>query len=719
MNKKFFILIFAALLVSCAEKEIVSDISQSQDNEISFGDPSIGIKTRATEIALPGLKNIGFDIRAYRTDVNGRAGTSYFNTMISDNVWWDNTNMKWVIGTGLVKYYWPTSDEKNQFYGWANAVSSQDLSTQFVAPTTTSAVARNPSFSYSLQNVAAQDQTDLLVVNETDKTKPTIGGVIQLPFYHALTQINFSVRSSEDNTQIRVKSITLSGVRYSGTFTYANTDDPNGHGHGEWVSNAIGTQSYSVPCILNHTLIPGDAVAPGTYYNTFAASGASLMLIPKNANNVQLDIVYEGFNASGVSITGELSRQVVIDASEWDTNEKIMYRMLLPFDQTEIEIEADVQEWENVIWNSLEQNIVDNDVTDATSINTFLTSTMTRFSALAEMTESQTRMIGKGIKASGAIVLGDLNPILNNVGYKVKPNTKIILDFSNVLWTAGGSITLQTPNDWSVSVNGGAANTVPGTLNTLSASGKIELTLLSQRTYTLTAGGGAADVTALTTLFDYYNNLAEALPVGIIYPFTLKIKGTLSQTYALGDLSNKLMSLKLKANSILTLDLSGTMPRTNDITITRIPIKNDVYYGATYADPHTTFTIPSSVSTVSFKALPWYEYTLTGDVSTDGTNMLKYVDAMNSLIETGPVKQTLILKGTMGAGEIAFGDLSLFFQASKYTTGSSVILDARRVSNLSAINKITWVNAPTGFTQFTPTPGVTELTAPGTLCFHK
>ncbi len=91
---------------------------------------------------------------------------------------------------------------------------------------------------------------------------------------------------------------------------------------------------------------------------------------------------------------------------------------------------------------------------------------------------------------------------------------------------------------------------------------------------------------------------------------------------------------------------------------------------------------------------------------------------MNDLIETGPVKQTLILKGTMGAGEIAFGDLSLFFQASKYTTGSSVMLDARRVSNLAS-NKITWVNKPTGFTQFTPTPGVTELTAPGTLCFHK
>ena len=99
--------------------------------------------------------------------------------------------------------------------------------------------------------------------------------------------------------------------------------------------------------------------------------------------------------------------------------------------------------------------------------------------------------------------------------------------------------------------------------------------------------------------------------------------------------------------------------------------------------------------------------------------MLKYVDAMNDLIETGPVKQTLILKGTMGAGEIAFGDLSLFFQASKYTTGSSVMLDARRVINLSTSNKITWVNAPTGFTQSTPTSSVTELTAPGTLCFHK
>lgn len=719
MNKNFITLIFAAILVSCAEKEIVSDISQGQDNEISFGDPSIGIKTRAEEVALPGLKNIGFDIRAYRTDVNGRAGTSYFNTMISDDVTWNATTMKWVVGTGLVKYYWPTSDEKVVFYGWANAVSSQNISAQFVPPTTSSAVTRNPSFSYSLQNVSAQDQTDLLVVNETDKTKPTIGGVIQLPFYHALTQINFSVRSSEDNTQIRVKSITLSGVRHSGIFTFSNTDELDIHEHGEWVSNAVGTQSYSVPCVLNHALIPGDAVSPGSYYNTFAAPSASLMLIPNNANNVQLDVVYEGFNASGVSITGELSRQVVIDASEWDTNEKIMYRMLLPFDQTEIEIEADVQEWENLIWNSIEQNMVNDNVTDAASINTFINNTMTRYNAFAEITESHTRMIGKGIKASGTIALGNLNSVLNTVGYKVKPDTKIILDFSNVLWTSGAAITLQTPDDWSVSINGGTPNATSGTLNTLSSSGKIELTLLPQRTYTLTAGGGSTDVTALVTLFDYYNNLAEALPTGTVYPFIFKVKGTLSQTYALGDLSNKLMSLKLKPNSILTLDLSGTMPRTNDITITRIPLKNDVYYGATYADPHAIFTIPSLVSTVSFKALPWYEYTLVGNVTTDGANMLKYADAMNDLIEVSPVKQTLIVKGTMGAGEIPFGNLSSLFQASKYTTGSSVTLDVRRVSNLSATNKITWVNAPTGFTQVIPTPGVTELVAPGTLCFHK
>lgn len=719
MNKKFMTLIFAALLVSCAEKEIVSDISQSQDNEISFGDPSIGIKTRATEIALPGLKNIGFDIRAYRTDVNGRAGTSYFNTMISDHVEWNATTMKWVIGTGLTKYYWPTSDEKIQFYGWANVVSTQDLSTQFIAPEPTSAATRNPSFSYSLQNVTAENQTDLLVVSKTDQTKPTIGGTIQLPFCHALTQINFSVRSSEDNTRLRIKSITLSGVRYSGTFTYPNTDETTAHAHGHWVSNPVGTQSYSVPCVLNHTLIPGDAVAPGTYYNTFAAPSAPLMLIPQNANNVQLDIVYEGFNSAGVSITGELNRQVIIDASQWNTDEKIMYRMLLPFDQTEIEIDAIVQEWENVIWNSLEQNIVNNDVTDKASIEAFLSNTITRYNALTEMTEGYTRMIGKGIKASGTIALGDLNPVLNSIGYKAKPGSKIILDFSNVLWSAGGLVTLQTPNDWSVSVNGGTPNLNPGTLNSLNASGKIELTLLGQRTHTLTAGGGTADVTAITTLFDYYNDLAEALPVGTIYPFTIKIKGTFSQTFALGDLSNKLMSLKLKANSLLTIDLSGTMPRGNDITITSVPIKYDVYYGSTYADPHSTFTIPNTASTILFNALPWYEYGLIGTPSTDASNMLKYADAMNNLIEVGPIKQTLVVTGATGTGTMALGDLTLLFQASKYTTGSSVMLDVRRVTNMSATNKITWLNAPTGFTQFTPTAGTFELTAPGTLCFHK
>lgn len=721
MRKNVFLVVsFAALLLgSCVEKEIVSDISESQGNEIVFGDPSIGVKTRATEMWLPELKNSGFQLRAYRTDAQGRTGTSYFNTMISDLISWNATSSKWVIGDGSTKYYWPTSDEKVQFYGWANAVSGQNIANQFIAPATTNAASRNPSFSYSLQNISTENQTDLLVVNQTDKTKPTIGGVVQLPFYHALTQINFAVRSSQDNTRLRVKSITLSGVRHSGIFTYSYSNDLNQHEHGTWETSSSGTQSYSVPCVLNHALIPGDATNPGTYYNTFAAASSALMLIPENANNVQLDIVYEGFDANGVSITGELNRQVTIDASIWNANDKILYRMLLPFDQTEIEIEADVQQWDNLVWNTLEGNIVNNDVTDKSTINDFLTGSVSRFAAYTDMVEAQTTFIAKGIKANGTLALGDLNSILNGSGYKIRPNTKIILDFSNVQWTSGGQITLQTPNDWSVSTYGGTPNSNPGTLNAITTAGKIELTLLSQRTHQLTAGGGAADITAVATMFDYYNALAEALPVAKVLPFTIKLKGTLSQDFALGDYSNKLMSLKLKAGSTLTFDLFNTMPRTNNITISTIPLKYDVFYGATYADIHTTFTIPSTVSSVTFTALPWYEYTLTGNVTTDAANIRKYGDAMNNLIEVGPVKQTLVLKGAMGSGEVALGDVSSMFQAAKYTTGSFATLDARRVTNMSSTNKISWTTLPTGFTQKTPAPGTKELTAPGTFCVQK
>lgn len=720
MRKSIFLIAsITALLTSCVEKEIVSDLSQSQDNEIIFGDPSIGVKTRATEMWLPELKNSGFQLRAYRTDAGGRAGTSYFNSMISDQISWNATTMRWVIGDGSTKYYWPTSDEKIQFFGWANAVSGQNISSQFIAPATTNDNSRNPSFSYSLQNISAENQTDLLVVNQTDKTKPTIGGVVQLPFYHALTQINFAVRSSQDNTRLRVKSISLSGVRHSGVFTYSYSNDVNKHEHGTWDTSTSGTQSYSVPCVLNHTLIPGDAVSPGTYYNTFAAASSALMLIPENANNVQLDIVYEGFDANGVSITGELNRQVTIDASKWNSNDKILYRMLLPFDQTEIEIEADVQQWDNIIWNTLEGNIVSNDVTDKTTINDFLSGTATRFAAYTEMVEAQTTFIAKGVKANGTIALGDINSILNTVGYKIKPNTKITLDFSNVQWTSGGQITLQTPNDWSVSTNGGTPNSNPGTLNAISSAGKIELTLLSQRTHQLTAGGGAADVTAIETLFDYYNALGEALPVGKVLPFTLKLKGTLTQDLALGNINNKLMSLKLNAGSTLTLDLFNTMPRTQNITIAQVPLKFDVYYGTTYASMHTQFTIPNTVSSVSFTALPWYEYTLTGNATTDATNIRKYKEAMNNLIEVGPVKQVLVLKGAIGSGELPLGDLSQFFQAAKYSTGSFVTLDARRVTNMSSSNKITWTTLPNGFTQMSPTAGTKELTAPGTFCLHK
>ena len=720
MRKKIFLLVsITALLSSCVEKEIISDASENQSNEITIGDPSIGVKTRATEMWLPELKNSGFQLRAYRTDAGGRAGTTYFNSMISDLISWNATSLKWVIGDGSTKYYWPTSDEKIQFYGWANAVSGQDIASQFIAPATTNTASRNPSFSYSIQNIVAANQTDLLVVNQTDKTKPTIGGVVQLPFYHALTQINFAVRSSQDNTKIRVKSITLSGVRHSGIFTYSYSDDQNEHEHGTWNTSTSGTQSYSVPCVLNHTLIPGDATSPGTYYNTFAAASSALMLIPENANNVQLDIVYEGFDANGVSITGELNRQVTIDASKWNANDKILYRMLLPFDQTEIEIEADIQQWDNLIWHTIEGNIVNNDGTDKTTINDFLSGLVNRFAAYTDMTEAQTTFIAKGIKSNGILALGDLNSILNGVGYKIKPNTKIILDFSNVQWTSGGQITLQTPNDWSVSTYGGTPNTNPGTLNAISSAGKIELTLLSQRTHQLSAGGGSADIAAIAAMFDYYNSLAEALPVAKVLPFTIKIKGTLTQDFALGSYVNKLMSLKLKAGSTLTLDLFNTMPRTNNITITQIPFKYDVYYGATYADIHSPFTIPTTVSAVSFTALPWYEYTLTGNVATDASNIRKYGDAMNNLIETGPVKQYLVLKGAMGSGEVALGDVSLMFQAAKYVTGSFATLDARRVTNMSSTNKITWANIPSGFTQMTPTAGTKELTDPGTFCVHK
>lgn len=312
MKKILFAIAAATAITGCSQSEEFENVEQRA--EIGFNS-IVKNATRAAEVNLDGLKLQGFNVYAYNT------GNDVIGTGVLDKSIMENEEVKWNTNQWeSAKYYWPSTGNV-QFFAYS---SSKKLAL------TVGSTDKYPTLvGYEVAS-AAEQQEDLLVTMATDKTKAD--ATVNFTFSHALTQINFSIKSkAEDGLTYTVSSIEIDGVNNKGTYQYEKNS---------WI-NLDGSIKYTYPLIADATVVGGaTAKAIGT---------TSLMLLPQASSTRKILVSYSVIDKNGDEVYATATpKEVDLSSTSWGVGKKIRYTLSLTNDATPIGwTVSDVDAWTN------------------------------------------------------------------------------------------------------------------------------------------------------------------------------------------------------------------------------------------------------------------------------------------------------------------------------------------------------------------------------------
>ena len=298
----------AMVFTSCSQNEEFENAGQV---EIGFNS-IVKNSTRATEVNLDGLKNIGFKVYAYNT------GTSQFGTGVLNKPIMENESVTWNADKWTsAKYYWPSTG-KVQFFAYSSSKSTLTL--------TASETDKYPTLVDYTVPALASDQEDLLIAKAIDQTKAS--STINFVFSHALTQVNFSIKG-EDDLKYTVSEIKLSGIGNKGTYKYEDNS---------WAT-VSGTETYA--CALSSTT--ADNEVTGTTAKPVGTE--PLMLLPQTLTNAKVIVSYVVTDSNGNEVYEAIEKESPI-TTIWSPGKKVRYTLELTNDATEIGWDVtSVDEW--------------------------------------------------------------------------------------------------------------------------------------------------------------------------------------------------------------------------------------------------------------------------------------------------------------------------------------------------------------------------------------
>lgn len=313
MKKVLLAIAAVATITSCSQNEEFENPAQS--NEINFTSV-VGKATRATVAVTETLQDNGYKLYAYNTgDKNIADAISLGEAFINDEGKYENST--WKLKTG--GYYWPLN-EKIHFFAYSPTTAN-------IGSDSWKATGKYPSFSYTVQAEATQE--DLLAVAVADKCKTgvTSMGSVNLIFKHILTQINFKLVGKDAGFTYSVTGIKLTNVANEGTYTYSSST-------GAW-SDLKGAAEYSY-VFTNPTSVTGTGTV------VIAKDGNALILMPNtNVAAVKVLVTYSTTKDSKTYFTG--TKEVVLSGS-WGIGQSILYTLTLPSGAEEITVSPSVDE---------------------------------------------------------------------------------------------------------------------------------------------------------------------------------------------------------------------------------------------------------------------------------------------------------------------------------------------------------------------------------------
>lgn len=310
MKKILFVALAAATMMSCTENEVIENAGNKA--VVEFG-TAVSSTTRAAITDNAALQISGFTVYAYNTGASA-AGTGKLDKVFMDGIAVGYNTDKWTF-TGT--YYWPL-EQKIQFFAYA---------TDDAATYKADAAQTYPTIDYTIDADAAK-QKDFVVAKAIDQTSSD--NAVSLAFTHALTQVNFSVKGDDADLTYKVKSIDISGVANTGTYSYA-TDT--------WTATGTaGTYSYT---------IAADASVTGTTAEKLDQPDGALMLMPQTLPaDAKITIVYQVFNADDVAVGTVVTAPVALTGTAaWEPGRKIRYTLTLANNAAKVSFGAEVGKW--------------------------------------------------------------------------------------------------------------------------------------------------------------------------------------------------------------------------------------------------------------------------------------------------------------------------------------------------------------------------------------
>ncbi len=227
MKRKLFFGLLAAAAVTftaCQKDEVLSQLPQ--DNEISFN-TYLGrdAQVKGAIVEADSLKKHGFGVLAYYTgstaaeDYEFPATPNFMNNIkvyYQGSAWkYDNTK------------YWPNTDaEKISFYAYGPYDDPTAGASNAI--TVTTAVRQKPVLEYTVYEDITKHMDVLFTPAQEDSTKTSKNGTIAMQFSHALSRIEFEVKTTADysgTATITLNSVSLKGKFYpSGTLNLGGSN---------------------------------------------------------------------------------------------------------------------------------------------------------------------------------------------------------------------------------------------------------------------------------------------------------------------------------------------------------------------------------------------------------------------------------------------------------------------------------------------------------------
>lgn len=304
MKKMFLWAIFIALAAtSCTQND---SIDVQKNNPITFS-PTIGKQTRGTT-ALP--TNNPFGVTAYYKTADGTFdytdNGSYFKNLqvsYSDNSWKSATT-----------YYWPLQ-------GYLKFVAYSPKGKATIGYSETNGVSLT-GFTQDANGLV--DLSYAATDNMKIETDPSPNPVV-LTFNHALTMLNFTLRTDIVGVKFKIKQLIIKKLYNSGTFV--SFPSPT------WTTSGENTTNYTVYDNVDGVLIYKDAdyQSPNRHvseetnkvsykFDTF------LYVIPQVITSIQLYIKYDLLILDKVD-KADIDKTINLTGDDWVSNQHVEYAM--------------------------------------------------------------------------------------------------------------------------------------------------------------------------------------------------------------------------------------------------------------------------------------------------------------------------------------------------------------------------------------------------------